>query len=49
MLHIMDYSEREDFSTPWLTLVAALGVLSAASGLTLGVAVSATRRRRRRA
>jgi hypothetical protein len=47
MLHIMDYSERTDFSTPWLKAVAALGVLTAASGLTLGVLLVIGRRRRR--
>ncbi|MFT7464051.1 MAG: hypothetical protein ACI9EF_002400, partial [Pseudohongiellaceae bacterium] len=37
MLHIMDYDERQDFNTPWLQIFAALGVLTAATGLGLGV------------
>jgi hypothetical protein len=47
MLHIMDYTERTDFSTPWLTAVAALGVLTAASGLALGSLLVLGRRRGR--
>jgi uncharacterized iron-regulated membrane protein len=35
MLHIMDYSEREDFSHPLLTAAALLAVLSALSGVLL--------------
>ncbi len=46
MLHIMDYSEREDFSTPWLKIFAGLGVLTALSGL--GMVVIHVRRRWRR-
>jgi hypothetical protein len=47
MLHIMDYNDRTDFSTPWLKAVAALGVATAASGLTLGVLLVLGRRGRR--
>lgn len=35
MLHIMDYSERTDFSTPWLTGFALLGVATSLTGLAL--------------
>ncbi len=35
MLHIMDYRDREDFGTPWLTAAALLGVTTALSGLLL--------------
>lgn len=33
MLHIMDFSERDDFNTPLLQIAAALGLLLALSGL----------------
>lgn len=35
MLHTMDYGGRDDFNTPWLTGFAAIGVLSALTGLVL--------------
>lgn len=35
MLHVMDYSEREDFQHPLLTFFAALAVLASTSGLVL--------------
>lgn len=45
MLHIMDYDERTDFGTPLLTGAALLGVLSASSGLVLGLSLLVRRRR----
>jgi len=48
MLHIMDYNEREDFNTPWLTIVASLGVLTSLSGLSLGALMLLNRRSDRR-
>lgn len=50
MLHIMDFSEREDFNHPALIAFAALSVIVAASGLPLlwwHVIAPAWRRRRR--
>lgn len=50
MLHIMDFSEREDFNHPALIAFAALSVIVAASGLPLlwwHVIAPAIRRRRR--
>lgn len=44
MLHVMDYTQRERFWTLWMKAAAALGVLSAASGLVLGVLVMTKRR-----
>jgi uncharacterized iron-regulated membrane protein len=35
MLHIMDYSERENFNSPWLVAFAAGGLAVALSGLPL--------------
>lgn len=35
MLHVMDYSKREDFQHPLLTFFAVLAVLASASGLVL--------------
>jgi uncharacterized iron-regulated membrane protein len=35
MLHIMDYGGREDFNHPLLTVMSALAVLTAATGLVL--------------
>ncbi len=35
MLHVMDYSDREDFQHPLLTFFAVLAVLASASGLVL--------------
>ena len=32
MLHIMDYREREDIGTPWLRIVAALGLIFVLAG-----------------
>lgn len=37
MLHIMDYSEREDFNHPLLTAASALAVLTSLSGLILWI------------
>ncbi len=33
MLHIMDFSERDDFNTPLLQVAAALGLIVALSGV----------------
>jgi hypothetical protein len=44
MLHIMDYNERTDFNTPWLKIMASLGVLTSFTGLWLGVLVFRKRR-----
>ncbi len=49
MLHIMDYSEREDFNHPLLTAFSALAVLTALSGLVLQVWRFARRRKDRAA
>ena len=46
MLHTMDYSGRDDFNSPWLTALSALGLLSVLSGFVLW-AVRVVRRRRR--
>jgi hypothetical protein len=35
MLHTMDYADRDDFNTPWLIIVASLGLISVLSGWTL--------------
>ncbi|WP_166636815.1 hypothetical protein [Cognatilysobacter terrigena] len=35
MLHIMDYREREDIGTPWLRVLAALGLAFALAGVGL--------------
>lgn len=32
MLHIMDYTDREDIGTPWLRILAALGLVFALAG-----------------
>jgi hypothetical protein len=45
MLHIMDYSERTDFNTPWLKIVAALGFVTAFSGVWLAVLMILASRR----
>jgi hypothetical protein len=45
-LHIMDYGGREDFNSPWLVLLAALGLATALSGTTLWVLRAARRVRR---
>lgn len=47
MLHVMDYSEREDFQHPLLTFFAVLAVLASLSGLVLWAA--RLRRRLKRA
>jgi len=47
MLHVMDYSEREDFQHPLLTFFAAVALLASASGIVLWV-VRARRRILRR-
>lgn len=49
MLHIMDYSEREDFNHPLLTAFSALAVLSGLSGLLLHGMRTASKRRRKKA
>lgn len=46
-LHIMDYGRREDFNTPWLAALAALGVATALSGGAVWIARAARWRRRR--
>ncbi len=49
MLHIMDYSQRENFHHPLLTAMSALALLSSLSGLALwGWRLGAWRRRRSR-
>jgi len=47
MLHIMDYSGREDFNTPWLTAAAVVGWTLAVTGIWLVVAWLIRRRKRR--
>ena len=47
MLHVMDYSEREDFQHPLLTTFAVLAVLASMSGLVLW-GTRAVRRARRK-
>ncbi len=49
MLHIMDYSERDDFNHPLLYISALLGLVTVLSGVTLFVQNSLNRRRRRSA
>jgi len=52
-LHIMDWSEHEDFNTPWLVLAAFLGLTLLLTGVVLFPVrlgwTAAWRRRRRRA
>ena len=45
MLHIMDYTERQRFHTPWLTGFAALGVATSFTGLCLAALVMFGRRK----
>lgn len=47
MLHVMDYTERDRFNHPLLTIAASLAVLSAGSGLSLWGWRAGTRVRRR--
>lgn len=47
MLHIMDYADRKNFSTPWLKIVAALGLGTSLSGLWLGWIVLLGNRRKK--
>jgi hypothetical protein len=46
MLHIMDYSDRDDFNTWWLQGVSALGLLTVVSGFVLAGMTSPRLRRR---
>ena len=46
MLHIMDYSERTDFSHPLLIGASVLGVASALTGILLAAAIYLPRRRK---
>ena len=47
MLHTMDYSGRDDFNSPWLIGLSALGVITVLSGFCVW-AVRLIRRRRKR-
>jgi uncharacterized iron-regulated membrane protein len=46
MLHIMDFSERDDFNTPLLQIAAALGLLVALSGVVFWALTTRLFRRR---
>ena len=48
MLHIMDYSERDNFNNPLLVTAAVIGWLLATSGLWLVVTWLMRKRRRKR-
>lgn len=49
MLHIMDFSERDDFSHPLLQITATLGLAVAFGGVILWLLTTSLRRKRKRA
>lgn len=46
MLHIMDYINRENINSPWLTILSALSVILTISGFLLIISVFKQRRKR---